>query len=543
MVRSFLAAGVAAITLAVGTQAAPSFEQGTWYARGGGFQIPILTRRDDVDPSILYAAHNFSVPIDHWHNDTLYEPHSNETFPMRYWYDATYYKAGGPVIALMSGETSGEDRLPFMQKGILAQLAQATGGLSVIVEHRYYGTSFPVPDLSIENLRFLTTDQSLADTAYFAKNVVFEGLEIEGGLTSDDAPWIVYGGSYAGAYVAFLRKLYPEVFFGAISSSGVPEAIIDYWQYWLGPLNYGPPDCMATTQDFFQVVDGILIGKNDTKLTSRLKTAFLLPNVTYDNDFAAVLSNYGIGQWQGRNWDPAVGSPAFDYYCGNITNDTVIYPELASSREELLNLTEISGYDDIDDTFITRMINFIGYTNATTACSRSQDACFSTHNSTYYQQDGLSTQSWRSWGYQYCTQWGYYQTGSGFPEDIQPPLSRLVDVEYSSIICREAFNLTGPPDIEAINKYGGLGIAYDRLAFVDGEADPWKYAGPHAPAAPNRTSTTNMPFIEIEGAVHHWDENGLFPNETTANLPPAPVTEAQAAEASFVKAWLAEYKK
>lgn len=367
----------------------------------------------------------------------------------------------------MSGETSGKARLPYMQKGILAQLAQATGGLSVIVEHRYYGTSFPVPDLSIENLRFLTTDQSLADTAYFAKNVVFEGLDVECGLTSDDTPWIVYGGSYAGAYVAFLRKLYPDVFFGAISSSGVPEAIIDYWQYWLGPLHYGPPECMNATQGFTEVVDGILVGKNDTKLTSRLKSAFLLPNVTYDNDFASVLS-YGISLWQGRNWDPAVGKPAFDYYCNNITSDTVLYPALESSRQELLNLTNISGYEDVDDTFITRMINFIGHLNATTACSKSQDSCFSTHNSTYYKQDSISTQGWRSWGYQYCTQWGYYSTGSGFPEDVQPPLSRLIDVEYLSIVCREAFNITGPPDIEAINKYGGFGIAYDRLAFVDG---------------------------------------------------------------------------
>ncbi|RDI79857.1 Proteasome subunit beta type-3 [Venturia inaequalis] len=504
-----------------------------------------LTRRDDVDPSTLYPAHNFSVPIDHWHNDTLYEPHSNGTFPLRYWYDATYYKPGGPVIALMSGETSGKYRLPFMQKGILAQLAQATGGLSVILEHRYYGTSFPVPDLSIENLRFLTTDQSLADTAYFAKNIVFEGLDVKHGLTSHDTPWIVYGGSYAGAYVAFLRKLYPDVFFGAISSSGVPEAIIDYWQYWLGPLNYGPPDCMNTTQNFAEVIDGILIGKNDTKLASRLKTAFLLPNVTYDDDFANVLSDLGIGQWQSRNWDPAVGDPSFDNYCGNITNNTVLYPKLETSRQELLNLTEISGYEDVDDSFITRMINFIGYLDALTGCSRNPDPCFyNTHNTTYYQQDSISTtQDWRSWGYQYCTQWGYYQTGSGFPENIRPPVSRLIDVEYSSIVCRDAFNITGPPDINAINKYGGFDIAYDRLAFVDGAADPWKYAGPHAPAARNRTSTTNMPFIEIEGAVHHWDENGLFANETVKNLPPAPVAAAQAAEASFVKAWLLEYKR
>jgi hypothetical protein len=32
---------------------------------------------------------------------------------------------------------------------------------------------------------------------------------------------------------------------------------------------------------------------------------------------------------------------------------------------------------------------------------RSQDACFSNHNSTFYQQDDLK-QDWRLWSYQYC---------------------------------------------------------------------------------------------------------------------------------------------
>lgn len=29
----------------------------------------------DYDPSLLYPAYNLSVPIDHFHNDSLYEPH------------------------------------------------------------------------------------------------------------------------------------------------------------------------------------------------------------------------------------------------------------------------------------------------------------------------------------------------------------------------------------------------------------------------------------------------------------------------------------
>lgn len=179
---------------------------------------PHLSRRHiiserDVDPSTLYPAHNISVPIDHFHNESMYEPHSSGTFNLRYFFDATYYKPGGPVLVLESGEDDATDRLPFLQKGIVHQLAEATGGIAVVLEHRYYGTSFPTPDLSTENLRFLTTQQALADTAFFAENVVFEGFEDQN-LTAPHTAYIAYGGSYAGAFVAFLRKTYPDIYFG-----------------------------------------------------------------------------------------------------------------------------------------------------------------------------------------------------------------------------------------------------------------------------------------------------------------------------------------
>lgn len=54
----------------------------------------ILSKRD-VDPSTLYPAYNLSVPIDHFHNESMYEPHSSGKFNLRYFFDATYYKPGG----------------------------------------------------------------------------------------------------------------------------------------------------------------------------------------------------------------------------------------------------------------------------------------------------------------------------------------------------------------------------------------------------------------------------------------------------------------
>ncbi|KAG0647554.1 putative extracellular serine carboxypeptidase [Hyphodiscus hymeniophilus] len=506
-----------------------------------------LHKRDDVDPTLLYPEYNISTPIDHWHNDSTYEPHSNGMFNMRYWFDATYYKKGGPVIVLQSGETDATERLVYLQKGLLHQMIEATNGIGVVLEHRYYGNSWPTSDLSTKNLRFLTTDQALADEVYFAKNVVFKGLE-HLDLRAPNVAYIGYGGSYAGAFNAFLRKLYPDVFWGTISSSGVVEAIWDYWTYYEPIRVYAKQSCVLNTQKITHMMDNILLG-NDKKTKTELKAAFGLPNVTYDDDFAYVVG-YGIDAWQGKNWDPEVNDPSFELYCGNITTDSIIYPETKGLESTVQDLLKKGGYGSEVNELTTPMLNWIGWLGQyiVDGCAGEQDECFSTHNATYYAQDSISDGSWRSWPYQYCTQWGFLQTG-GTPKDILPLTSRLNTLEWESIVCVDSFNITTPPNVTAVNKYGGFAISYPRLAFVDGQIDPWRPATPHASpfntTAHNRTSTVSEPFILIADAVHHWDENALFPNETVNHppdfLPPVPVRETQAEEIGFLKVWMLEW--
>ncbi|KAF2752720.1 hypothetical protein EJ05DRAFT_481023 [Pseudovirgaria hyperparasitica] len=502
-----------------------------------------LAKREAVKPTDLYPEHTISIPIDHFHNITAYEPHSDGVFPNRYWFDASHYKEGGPIFVLASGETSGVGRLPFLQKGLIAQLAQANNGIAVVLEHRYYGTSIPTEDFSTENLRWLTHEQAMADTAFFARNIKFPGLE-HLDLTAPKNPWILYGGSYAGAFVAFLRVTYPDLFWGAISSSGVTEAIFDFWQYYEAQRNYGPKDCVLATQELTAVVDTVLL-KKDSSAISQLKKTFYMANITHDDDFANALSA-GVTNWQSLNWDPKVSDDEFFKYCNNITSKNVLYPETESLRSTVEQTINSTGYNPGNLT--TAMLNYIGYTKLTrvdscTKSGRSQDACFGNYNVTFYEQDSIHDE-WRLWPYQYCTQWGYLQTGSGVPATQLPLISRLIDIPYSSLICKYAFNITEPSDVEAINKFGGFNISYPRLAIIDGEADPWKQATPHADVAPPRQNTIEQPFVVIAGlAVHHWDENGLFKNETTADLPPKPVKKAQSYERSFVKSWLQDWER
>jgi len=494
--------------------------------------------------SDLYPAYNFSVPIDHFHNDSIYESHSNDKFNLRYWFDASHYKPGGPVIMLQGGETSGADRLGFLQKGIVYELSRATGGVGVIIEHRYYGESWPTANLSTESLRFLTTDQAMADCAYFAQHISFPGLE-KINLTSHTTPYIAYGGSYAGGFVAFLRVLYPETFWGAIASSGVTKAIYDYWEYMEPIATYGPRACIKTIQKLTNVVDNILIGQNDASLHYQLKEVFGMATVEDDADFGMTIAT-PLGGWQARNWDPAVGSSSFSLYCENLTSSHLLYPEVKNLTKSVRRLLKKADHGDELDKLTVPMLNLIGYINATILHGRPENQTYasyiSTNDKNRYARDDLK-QTWRSWPYQYCTQWGYLQSGAGYPSDRPSLISRVVDTESQARICRHAFNITKPSDVEAINKYGGFNISYPRLAFIDGEQDPWRPATPHSLNAADREDTLDKPFILIKGAVHHWDENGLFDNETTPSLPPQPVAKAHKQEIEFVRKWMKEAKK
>lgn len=54
-------------------------------------------------------------------------------------------------------------------------------------------------------------------------------------------------------------------------------------------------------------------------------------------------------------------------------------------------------------------------------------------------------------------------------------------LEHSSKICKQAYppgkHFTVPewPDIEEVNARGDYATEYSRLAFIDGDRDPWRY--------------------------------------------------------------------
>ncbi|KAJ4296933.1 hypothetical protein N0V90_006981 [Kalmusia sp. IMI 367209] len=482
-----------------------------------------------------YPAYNLTIPIDHFQNSSRYEPHSDGTFNNRYWFDASHYKPGGPVILFVAGEAPGNYRFPLLDKGIIYQLASAHNGIGVILEHRYYGTSFPFEDIAIDDARFLTTEQSLADAAYFARNVVFPGLEDEN-LTSSSAPWIVYGVSYSGGQSAFLRKLYPDVFWGGISSSGVTEAIIDYWRYFEPVRKFGPADCIWTQQFITDVVDRVFIESKNETLQGQFKLFFNYATTAADQIFVNNLYE-GLYSWQSRNWDRTIGSGTFSNWCQIITSHNLEYGSSMAANASAAAILEATGYGG-NDTLTLRLLNYAGYLNRfSLADADALDESVSTSRSVSL-AEAVPAEQFDSWGYQTCTEWGYWVTGSGFDLSLgMPLLSRILDLEFENSYCESEFGLVSPPNITEINKYGGFDISYPRLAIINGLADVWREATPAADGAHPRESTVSEPWIVIDnppedvwdglrGAGHHWEANGVSVNQTGNQRPPKAIVVA-----------------
>ncbi|KAG2370312.1 serine carboxypeptidase S28-domain-containing protein [Suillus spraguei] len=501
-------------------------------------QRPILVVQDnsnivfkaDTEEPNEFPDQWFTQPIDHLAD-------SSDTFEQRYWINTRHYTpgSGGPVIVLDGGETSGEDRIPFLDTGIVEILARATGGIGVVLEHRYYGKSIPVSDFSTDNLRWLNNDQSAADSAHFMANVTFPGIDED--LTAPNTAWIYYGGSYAGARAAHMKVLYPDLVYGAIASSAVTHAALSNWEYHDIIRNAADPTCAGHLEHATLAIDALL----SVPFAKRfIKSLFGLEDLAHDDDFVSVLEA-PLGYWQAKVWDPAVGSTKFDEFCAFLDK-----PILGNRSLSLLpvghedRLVDLPGDIKLDFS----ILNYAQYIkeNYVSQCDTSVEDCFGTYNDSNFLVTGLD-QEWRLWLFQVCTEWGYFSTAP--PDPDQPRIvSKLLTLEYSSKICKQAypagkyFVVPPMPNITAVNALGDFAIAADKLAFIDGEVDPWRPCTPHSDYAVDREDTILQPFKIIPNAVHHYDEYGL----KNISDEPEEIRKIHVEMIAFVMEWLKDFK-
>lgn len=438
------------------------------------------------------------------------------TFSQRYWMNWQYYNPGGPIILFTPGEINAANYTGYLTNDTMSGLiAQQQNGATVLLEHRFFGQSNPYPDLSSQSLALLTIQQAIDDFVYFAQNVT---LPMPGGdkVKPDSTPWILFGGSYSGALTAWTMVNKPNIFYAGYSSSGVVQAIDDYWAYFKPIQEYMPKNCSSDVQRVIAYLDS-LYAVHDTGKLQELKTAFGLGGLSHIDDFASALVN-NIEDWQ--QLKPYTGPGAMFYqFC-----DALEVKDGQSADENGWGLEHaIQGWGAFwNGTYYQHLCG-----------DKDAETCLGTYDTSQELWTSTATDNYiRSWVWIVCNQVGFYQDG---PPITQPAIvSRILTPEYWQRQCvnffPEKFSSPPEPDTKQVNQdYHGWFVEVDRLFFANGERDPWREASVSSDFV-TRTSTDMQP-IYLSDAFHCSDMR------TRSAVDPT-VAKVQNAALGYMKTWL-----
>ncbi|KAJ1961997.1 hypothetical protein GGI12_002921 [Dipsacomyces acuminosporus] len=349
----------------------------------------------------------FEQPVDHFGLNS-------SPWKQQYQYNATFYKPGGPIFVLSAGETPISNY--YTDHTHFANLARRTNGLTVVVEHRFYGKSNPMPDLTGTSLKYHTIENVLADYASFIKAAKHDPSKVFSVPVSNNSKVIVAGGSYGGNVAAWMRAKYPNLVSGAWASSAIVYSRLENYQFDQSfGRHLGHLGCADDFSQAVQDLDSILLSGNDTAI-SEVQTKFGSPPLSA-KDFAGFVSVMGTA------FGMAPVTTDRDY----VKDDVCSY--FSSTRPPLDSYAAV----------ILHAISFNRYT---------QDMIASMANTSLNIDNYSLGQSQRVWYYQECAWYGNWQVaprpGTGLPAFR----SRLVDLDYFQPNCQKKFgsNVKTPAD-------------------------------------------------------------------------------------------------
>ncbi|KAH9855013.1 peptidase S28 [Lenzites betulinus] len=428
------------------------------------------------------------------------------TFQQRYWTTAEWYEEGGPIVLFTPGEANAQPYGAYLtNRTVNGQIAQLLGGVTIVLEHRYYGLSNPYGDLSVQSLKYHTVQQAIDDLEYFAKNV---DLPMAGGdaLKVGQAPWVLVGGSYSGALTSFTMVNKPNVFQAAYASSAVVESITDYWGYYEPIRQFMAPNCSADIEAAIAHLDQVFTSGSKQEINN-IKAMFNMSALTHLDDIAGALRN---NLWDWQNLSPASNGGIFFQFCDALeVKDGVNAGPNGWGAEHALQAW--AAY-------------WMGTYNAT------QDIF----------ADISVDDANRSWTWIVCNEMGFYQDAA--PLSHPTLVSRLLQPAYDERMCAyyfpEAFaHLSRPPvpNVAATNKaYDGWFVQVDHLFFANGHRDPWREATLAADGTSFK-STAGQPLAISDG--FHCSDLG-----TANGLVDPTVLAVQQQGIQAVTEWLKEWK-
>ncbi|CAK7271425.1 hypothetical protein SEPCBS57363_004611 [Sporothrix epigloea] len=482
------------------------------------------------------GADSSTAPTFGWGSFSQIIDHNNPdfgTFPQRFWYSTEYWAGpGSPVVLATPGEQPGDgwNDTYLTNQRITGYFADHLHGAVVILEHRYWGESSPYDELTVEHMRFLTVDQAMRDMVYFAENWV-PPFDTSGKTSPSQAPWVLAGGSYAGAlsgWLANLAKHMPESknhtspFWAYYATSGVVELLGDFWQYFDVVQQATVPNCTTDLINVMAYVDSILINGTSQDKAS-LKAPFLLSDLE-DADFVYALA-LGPFSFQDTQFcsNSLFNQSYYNQFCDYIEN---MWPDSSNAlpgKEGVGVAKALEGYASwISTQILPGLCQSWGFDVDLydTGCLQNLNA------SSLMYQDLSPDNEDRQWWWLLCNE------PLGWFPDVEPAgrpsiVSRLITYDYHLEVCKAQFpdsagsfglNLGRTPE-EVNRRTGGWLVPPEhtpRLVYTNGEYDPWRpvtVSSPWRPGGPLESSKS-MPVFVIPGATHvsdvlaeNWDIN------------------------------------
>jgi thymus-specific serine protease len=215
-----------------------------------------------------------------------FNPLDTRNFDARYFENSEHYFAGGPLFIYVGGGI--EFYEDFLERGAVFEIARDTRGHLFSLEHRFFGSSRPTEDTSVENLRFLTIQQTLADLAQF---INFIRGNYYGAQSSRVILW---GRGYGGSLAVWARQKYPHLVDGVWASSAPINAVLEYPELMRNTFatisSIGGNECGEVLNEAFQFIENAIRLRNTSYVEQRLNLCDPIDNV--DEELSRLF--YGI---------------------------------------------------------------------------------------------------------------------------------------------------------------------------------------------------------------------------------------------------------
>ncbi|XP_033149997.1 putative serine protease K12H4.7 [Drosophila busckii] len=398
-----------------------------------------------------------------------FDDNNTKVWSNRYHIYEDYFSHGSPIFVWLGGESKVD---PDMKVLLWEEIAKEHNGSLIYTEHRFYGKSIPIRPYSNENLKYLSTEQALADVVHLIKTLKKEDKY-------KNSKVLVLGCSYAGSMAVWLKKLYPDLVVGVWASSAPLLAKVDYPEHFqVAGQSYkklGGIECYNRIKNAISFYEDLWNQGNITELKKIL-------NICDDFDAKYEYNRYDLFMTIASNFSDIAQFQR---------------PHLFTIKEHCVQMLKSDDDAMAVSQFIHKQVE--------------NPRCLSINNQQFIDKINLVRDNcdkpFLCWAYQTCSEFGWYQSTNG---DGQP-FGSSVPVQYSINTCQKVFGAHFTREkieanVKATNeKFGGLNPNVTNVYLTHGELDPWSKVGAGiaqgATIIPNASHCNDMQSITEEDSL------------------------------------------